>query len=119
MGEIQIVAVDSGSVYIEKLNKRLYHEIQSDHYYHEVIQLGNGLQRSLHLFRGIKNPDFLPVLLRSYETLDGTHLYTGKVLSIRQYYIHGDKGPEGRLKIQADNKQLYDIPNEALTALGM
>lgn len=119
MGEIQIVVVDSGSVYIEKLNKRLYHEMQYDHYYHEVIQLPGGLQRSLHLFRGIKNPDFLPVLLRSYETLEGTYLYSGKVLSIRQYYTHGNNGPEGRLKIQADNKQLYDIPMEALGELGM
>lgn len=119
MGEIQIVVVDSGSVYIEKLNKRLYHEIQCDHYYHEVIQLAGGLQRSLHLFRGIRNADFLPVLLRSYETLEGTYLYSGKVLSIRQYYIHGANGPEGRLKIQADNKQLYDVPIDALNALGV
>ncbi|NCI50555.1 hypothetical protein GWC95_11515 [Sediminibacterium roseum] len=119
MGEIQIVAVDSGSVYIEKLNKRLYHEIECAHYYHEVTQLGKGLQRSLHLFRNIQNPEFLPVLLRSYETLEGTYLYSGKVLSIRQYYIAGDAGPEGRLKIQADNKQLYDVPIEALNALGI
>jgi hypothetical protein len=119
MGEIQIVVVDSGSVYIEKLNVRLYHEIECAHYYHEVTQLAKGLQRSLHLFRNIQNPDFLPVLLRSYETLEGTYLYSGKVLSIRQYYIHGDTGPEGRLKIQADNKQLYDVPLEALETLGM
>jgi hypothetical protein len=119
MGEIQIVVVDSGSVYIEKLNKRLYQEIECAHYYHEVTELAKGLQRSLHLFRNIQNRDFLPVLLRSYETLEGTYLYSGMVLSIRQYYIHGENGPEGRLKIQADNKQLYDIPMEALQTLGM
>lgn len=119
MGEIQIVVADSGSVYIEKLNKRLYQEIEYANYYHEVSEIARGLQRSIHLFRGIKNPDFLPVLLRSYETLEGTHLYSGRVLSIRQYYTHGSNGPEGRLKIQADNKQLYDVPIEALQQLGM
>jgi hypothetical protein len=119
MGEIQIVVADSGSVYIEKLNKRLYHEIECAHYYHEVTELSKGLQRSLHLFRGIKNPAFLPILLRSYETLEGTYLYSGNVLSIRQYYIHGNHGPEGRLKIHADNKQLYDVPIEALEKLDM
>lgn len=119
MGEIQIVVVDSGSVYIEKLNKRLYHEIECAHYYHEVFEIAKGLQRSLHLFRNIQNPAFLPILLRSYETLEGTLLYSGNVLSIRQYYIHGDNGPEGRLKIQADNRQLYDVPIEALEKLGM
>jgi hypothetical protein len=119
MKEIQIVVVDSGSVYIEKLNKRLYQEIECDHYYHEVTQISDTQQRSLHLFNQIKNPAFLPVLLRSYETLEGTTMYSGKVLSIKQYYIQGDYGPVGRLKIQADNKQLYDIPLEALIQLGM
>ena len=119
MEEIQIVVVDSGSVYIEKLNIRLYHEIECAYYYHEVTELAKGLQRSLHLFRNIQNPSFLPILLRSYETLEGTYLYSGKVLSIRQYYIHGDNGHEGRLKIHADNKQLYDIPLGALVQLGM
>ena len=119
MDEIQIVVVDSGSVYVEKLNKRLYHEIEYEHYYHEVFELARGLQRSLHLFRGIKNARFLPILLRSYETLEGTYIYSGKVLSIRRYYIHGANGPAGRLKIQADNKQLFDVPDEALAQLGM
>ncbi len=119
MAEIQIVVVDSGSVYIEKLNKRLYHEIECDNYYHEVTELVSGYQRSLHLFHHIQNPSFLPILLRSYETLEGTSMYSGKVLSIRKYYIHGNNGPEGRLKIEADNKQLYDIPLEALEQLGM
>lgn len=119
MSEIQIVVVDSGSAYIEKLNKRLYQEIECAHYYHEVIELSKGLQRSLHLFREIQNPAFLPILLRSYETLEGTYLFSGKVLSIRQYYIHGNNGPEGRLKIHADNKQVYDVPMEALQNLGM
>lgn len=119
MGEIQIVVVDSGSVYIEKLNKRLYSEIEYEHYYHEVMPIARGLQRSLHLFRGIGNPEFLPVLLRSYESLEGTVMYSGKVLSIRQYYVHGPEGPEGRLKINADNRQQYDVPIEALQQLGM
>lgn len=119
MAEIHIVVVDSGSVYIEKLNSRLYHEIEYGHYYHEMTEIANGKQRSLHLFTGIRNESFLPILLRSYETLEGTHMYSGKVLSIRKYYIHGNKGPEGRLKIQADNKQLYDIPLDALEQLGM
>jgi hypothetical protein len=119
MGEIHIVVVDSGSVYIEKLNIRLYQEIECSHYYHEVTEIARGLQRSLHLFRDIHNPAFLPILLRSYETLEGTKLYSGKVLSIRQYYIHGNNGPEGRLKIHADNKELYDVPIEALEKLGM
>ena len=119
MGEIYIVVVDSGSVYIEKLNKRLYQEVEYAHYYHEVAELAKGLQRSLHLFRGIKNETFLPVLLRSYESLEGTKIYSGRVLSIRKYFIHGNNGPEGRLKIEADNKQLYDIPIEALAQLGM
>lgn len=119
MGEIHIVVVDSGSVYIEKLNKRLYQEVECDHYYHEVTEINNNLQRSLHLFHAIKNPDFLPVLLRSYESLDGTKMYSGKVLSMRKYFIHGNRGPEGRLKVEADNKQLYDIPIEALEQLGM
>ncbi len=119
MDEILIVVVDSGSVYVEKLNKRLYQEIEYAHYYHEVSELAGGLQRSLHLFRSIKNPDFLPVLLRSYETLEATYIYSGKVLSIRQYYTHGNNGPEGRLKIQADNRQLYDIPSLALETLGL
>ncbi|MES2328898.1 MAG: hypothetical protein V4539_04795 [Bacteroidota bacterium] len=119
MEEILIVVVDSGSAYIEKLNKRLYQEIECEHYYHEVTELSKGLQRSLHLFRKIQNPTFLPILLRSYETLEGTYLHSGKVLSIRQYYIHGNKGPEGRLKILADNKQQYDVPLEALEQLGM
>ena len=119
MGEIQIVVVDSGSVYIEKLNHRLHHELECDYHYHEVSQLGNGYQRSLHLFRGIANPSMLPLFLRSYESLEGTKLYSGKVLSMRKYYIHGNKGPEGRLKIEADNRYLYDIPIDALEQLGM
>jgi hypothetical protein len=119
MSEIHIVVVDSGSVYIEKLNHRLHHELLCGHHYNEVIQLFNGIQRSLHLFREIENPSFLPILLRSYESLDGTRMYSGKVLSIRKYFTHGNNGPEGRLKIEADNKQLYDIPLEALAQLGM
>lgn len=119
MGEIKIVVVDSGSVYIEKLNKRLYHEIECANYYHEVMEIAKGLQRSLHLFRNIQNPAFLPILLRSYETLEGTLLYSGNVLSIRQYYMDSDNGPEGRLKIHADNREVYDIPIEALQKLGM
>lgn len=119
MGEIRIVVVDSGSVYIEKLNKRLYQEVEYAHYYHEMIQLPNGKQRSLHLFRDTRNPEFLPVLLRSYETLEGTSLYSGRVVAIKKYYIHGQSGPEGRLKIQADNKHLYDITADALEQLGM
>ena len=119
MAEIHIVVVDSGSVYIEKLDKRLYHEIEYAHYYHEISELKGGYQRSLHLFTQIKNPAFLPILLRSYETLEGTRMYSGKVLSIRKYYVQGSKGPEGRLKIEADNKELYDIPLEALEQLGM
>ena len=119
MGEINIVVVDSGSVYIEKLNHRLHHELPSAYHYHEVVQIGNGYQRSLHLFRNIENPTMLPILLRSYESLEGTKMFSGKVLSIRKYYIHGPTGPEGRLKIEAENKQLYDIPIEALSELGM
>lgn len=119
MGEIQIVVVDSGSVYIEKLNHRLHHELACGYHYHEVTQLPSGIQRSLHLFREIENPAFLPVLLRSYETLDGTKMYSGKVLSMRKYFVHGHNGPEGRLKIETDNKQLYDIPIAALEQLGM
>lgn len=119
MGEIKLVAVDSGSVYIEKLNKRLYQEIECANYYHEVIQLPNGKQRSLHLFRNIKNPEFLPILLKSYETLEGTSMYSGRVVAIKKYYIHGPNGPEGRLKIQADNRNLYDITADALEKLGM
>lgn len=119
MNDILIVVVDSGSVYAEKLNKRLYQEIEWEHYYHEVFEIARGLQRSLHLFRGIRNLSFLPILLRGYETLEGTYIYSGKVLSIRQYYIHTGNGPEGRLKIQADNKQLYDIPATALLQLGL
>lgn len=119
MGEIQIVVVDSGSVYIEKLNHRLHHELECTHHYHEVSQLDNGQQRSLHLFRGIVNPLVLPLFLRSYETLEGTQLYLGKVLTIRKYYIHGEKGSEGRLKIEADNKHLYDISESALVQLGI
>ena len=119
MGEIQIVVVDSGSVYIEKLNHRLHHELACGYHYHEVTQLPSGIQRSLHLFREIENPTFLPVLLRSYETLDGTKMYSGKVLSMRKYFVHGINGPEGRLKIETDNKQLYDIPLAALEQLGM
>jgi hypothetical protein len=119
MDEIQIVVVDSGSVYIEKLNQRLHHELECKFHYHEVMQIANGYQRSLHLFRGIENPVFLSIMLRSYETLEGTKLYLGKVLSMRKYYIHGNNGPEGRPKIEGDNKQLYDVPLEALAQLGM
>lgn len=119
MGEIHIVVVDSGSVYIEKLNHRLHHELECEHHYHEVFQLGNGYQRSLHLFRGIANPAMLPLFLRSYESLEGTKMYSGKVLSMRKYFIHAENGPQGRLKVEADNKQLYDIPLEALANLGM
>ncbi|MES2006168.1 MAG: hypothetical protein V4450_16745 [Bacteroidota bacterium] len=119
MGEIQIVVVDSGSVYIEKLNHRLHHELECAYHYHEVLQLVGGIQRSVHLFREIVNPSFLPILLRSYETLEGTRMYSGKVLSMRKYFIHGNNGPEGRLKIEADNRQLYDIPLAALEQLGM
>ncbi len=119
MGEINIVVVDSGSVYIEKLNHRLHHELACRHHYHEVFQMGNGYQRSLHLFRDIESPSMLPVLLRSYESLEGTKMFSGRVLSMRKYFIHGDNGPEGRLKIEADNKQLYDIPLDALAQLGM
>lgn len=119
MSEIKIVVVDSGSVYIEKLNKRLYQEVECAHYYHEVIQLPNGKQRSLHLFREIQNPSFLPILLRSYETLEGTSMYSGRVVAIKKYFVHGPAGPEGRLKIQADNKNLYDITADALEQLGM
>lgn len=119
MGDIQIVVVDSGSVYIEKLNHRLHHEFPCGYHYHEVFQIANGYQRSLHLFREVENPAMLPILLRSYETLDGTKMYSGKVLSIRKYYIHGVNGPEGRLKIEADNRQLYDISLDALAQLGM
>jgi hypothetical protein len=46
-------------------------------------------------------------------------MFSGKVLSMRKYFIHGDNGPEGRLKIEADNKQLYDVPLDALAQLGM
>ena len=119
MGEINIVVVDSGSVYIEKLNHRLHHELACGYHYHEVFQLGNGYQRSLHLFREVENPSMLPILLRSYESLEGTKMFSGKVLSMRKYFIHGAIGPEGRLKIEADNKQLYDIPLDALSQLGM
>lgn len=119
MDEILIVVVDSGSVYVEKLNKRLYQEIEYAHYYHDVFELPGNMQRSLHLFRAVRNPEFMPILLRSYETLEATYIYSGKVLSIRQYYTHGNQGPEGRLKIQADNRQLYDIPASALETLGL
>jgi hypothetical protein len=119
MGDIFMVVVDSGSVYVEKLDKRLHHEIESGFHYHTIMQLRGGLQRSFHLFRELKNPDFLPILLRSYETLEGTKMYLGKVLSIRQYYVHTGNGPEGRLKIQGDNRELYDISAEALEILGM
>lgn len=119
MGEIHIVVVDSGSVYIEKLNHRLHHELECSYHYHEVIQLPYGIQRSLHLFREIQNPSLLPIILRSYESLEGTKMYSGEVLSMRKYFIHGDRGPEGRLKIQADNKQLYDVTLDALAQLGM
>ncbi|MDE3253990.1 MAG: hypothetical protein KGO92_14390, partial [Bacteroidota bacterium] len=119
MDEILIVVIDSGSVYVEKLNKRLYQEIEYGHYYHDVFELAGNMQRSLHLFRLVRNPDFLSILLRSYETLEATYIYSGKVLSIRQYYTHGDQGPEGRLKIQADNRQLYDIPATALETLDL
>ena len=119
MAEIHIVVVDSDSAYIEKLNKRLYSEIERAYYYHEVTEMAGGFQRSLHLFNGIKNPEYLAIMLRSYETLERTVIYSCKVLSIKQYYILGSKGPLGRLKIHAENKQLYDIPIEALSELGM
>ncbi len=119
MAEIHIVVVDSDSAYVEKLNKRLYTEIERDHYYHEVSELMSGFQRSLHLFTHIKNADYLTIMLRSYETLERTSIYSGKVLSIKRYYIQGPNGPAGRLKIHCDNKQLYDIPLEALEELGM
>ncbi len=119
MGDINIVVVDSGSVYIEKLNHRLHHELPCQFHYHEVLQMGNGYQRSVHLFREIENPQLLPIMLRSYESLEGTKLYFGKVQSIRKYFIHGNNGPEGRLKIEADNKQLYDLPIAALASMGM
>jgi hypothetical protein len=119
MAEIHIVVVDSDSAYIEKLNKRLYSEIERAFYYHEVTELPGGFQRSLHLFNQVKNSDYLAIMLRSYDTLERTAIYSCKVLSIKQYYMQGPKGPMGRLKIHADNKQVYDIPIEALEELGM
>ncbi len=38
---------------------------------------------------------------------------------MRKYFVHGHNGPEGRLKIETDNKQLYDITLAALEQLGM
>ena len=118
MPEIHIVVVDSDSVYVEKLNKRLYSEIERPHYYHEVAEMPGGFQRSIHLFTDVQNADYLAIMLRSYETLERTSIYSGKVLSMKKYYIHGQTGPEGRLKIHADNKQQYDIPLEALALMG-
>lgn len=119
MAEIHIVVVESDSAYVEKLNKRLYGEIERAYYYHEVTEMSGGFQRSLHLFNQVKNPDYLAIMLRSYETLERTAIHSCKVLSIKQYYIQGNKGPVGRLKIHAENKELYDIPIEALEELGM
>jgi len=119
MEEIHIVVIDSASAYVEKLNKRLYDEIGRAYYYHEIADLTNTLRRSIHLFNGLEDPGYLAILLRSYESLENTFIYSGKVLSIKRYYIQGSHGPVGRLKIHADNKHLYDIPLEALALLGM
>ncbi len=119
MPDIHIVVVDSDSVYVEKLNKRLYTEIERPHYYHEVVEMPGGFQRSIHLFTDIRNEDYLAIMLRSYETLERTAIYSGKVMFMKKYYIHGNNGPEGRLKIHTDNKQQYDIPLQALEEMGI
>ena len=119
MSEILIVVVESDSAYAEKLNKRLYDEVERTFYYLEIQEMMGGFQRSIHFFNGIANEDYLRIILRSYESLERTVIYSGKVVSIKRYYIQSSNGPEGRLKILADNKQLYDIPLSALTDLGL
>ena len=119
MSEILIVVVESDSAYAEKLNKRLYDEVERTFYYLEIQEMMGGFQRSIHFFNGIANEDYLRIILRSYESLERTVIYSGKVVSIKRYYIQSSNGPEGRLKIFADNKQLYDIPLSALTDLGL
>lgn len=118
MEDIYIVVVNSASVHLEKLNRRLYQEMERDGHYYEVTELDGYKRRSIHVFRNLKNPEMLAQLLRSYETLDNTTIYSGKVLSMKQYYIHGERGPEGRLKIEAEDKHLYDLPLDALEQLG-
>lgn len=118
MEQIYIVVVHTASVHLDKLNKRLYQEMESAGHYYEVTELGGQVRRSIHVFRNLKNAAMLTQLLRGYETLDNTTIYSGKVLSMKQYYILGNRGPEGRLKIQGDDKHLYDLPLEALQQLG-
>ncbi len=118
MEKIYIVVVTSASVHLEKLNRRLYQEMERDGHCYEVTELDGYKRQSIHVFRNLKNPEMLAQLLRSYETLDNTTIYSGKVLSMKQYYIHGERGPEGRLKIEAEDKHLYDLPLDALEQLG-
>ena len=119
MAEINIIVIESDSAYAEKLNKRLYDEIERRFYYLEVQEMTGGFQRFIHLINGILNQNYLEIILRSYESLDRTSIYSGKVVSIKQYYIQSNYAPEGRLKILADNKQMYDLPISALVELGL
>jgi hypothetical protein len=119
MSEILIIIVESDSAYAEKLNKRLYDEVERTYYYLDMQEMMGGFQRAIHLFNGIGNEAYLKIILRSYESLERTAIYSGKVVSIKRYYIQSNYGTEGRLKILADNKQLYDIPLSALADLGL
>lgn len=113
MANLEIVVISSSFEHVELLNERIYHEVEREGYHNLTTETKEGIQKSLTIFKNLKNRDFLQTLISGYEYLNDTSIYFGKVLKIEKYRATEYSGSPTRLKVLADNNQLYSVPENA------
>ena len=117
MEDLDIVIIQSSFENIELLTERIYNEIERDGYHNLVTETKNGIQKSLTIFKQIKNREFLKTLISGYEYLNNSTIYLGKVLKIEKYVAKEYSDKPIRLKVFVDNGKYYDLPLIAETHL--
>lgn len=113
MDSLEMLVMNSSFEHIEKFNERIYHEIEREGYHSLTTETKKGIKQSLTIFKNLKNRDFLQTLISGYEYLNDTSIYFGKVIKLDKYIAKEYSDSHTRIKVLADNNQLYSIPEIA------
>lgn len=113
MKDLDIAIVKSSFQNLENLNDRIYFEAERNGYHHLTTENKNGIQRSIYIFKDLKNKSLIETLLSGYEYLNSSDIYFGKVSNLQEYVATEYSGKPIRIKVFVDNGEVYDIPQIA------
>jgi hypothetical protein len=113
MKNLDIVVIKSSLENLDKLNNRIYFEVERDGYHNHSTGTKEGIKTSIFIFNNLKNKDLLQTIVNGHEYVNKVDIYFGKIDTMEEYVAIEYSGKPTRLKIELDNGISYDIPKNA------